>query len=100
MTPLIDPGILGADTLTSGSGPGYEEGRLMLGRNTKRSLAVLAAALLLALIALAGALCTAHPTARADGWTWDRPAAQPTAGPGIGPPTIDGWTWDDAVTDG
>jgi hypothetical protein len=54
----------------------------MLGRNTKHSLAVLSAALLLALIALAGALCPAHRTASVDGWTWDQPTA------------TDGWTWD------
>jgi hypothetical protein len=61
---------------------------MMLDRNMKGSAVVLAAALLLALIALSGALRTGHRTASADGWTWDRPAA------------IDGWTWDDAVTDG
>lgn len=71
----------------------------MLDRNMKRSLAVLAAALLLALVAVAGAVRTGHGTARADGWTWDRPAA--TDGwTWDRPATVDGWTWDDAVTDG
>jgi hypothetical protein len=69
----------------------------MLNRNTKRSLAVLAATLLLALIALAGALCTAHGTARANGWTWDRPA-ETDGWTWDRPAAVDGWTWDDAVT--
>jgi hypothetical protein len=71
----------------------------MLDRNTKRSLAVLAAVLLLALVAVAGAVRPAHGTARANGWTWDRPAA--TDGwTWDRPAAVDGWTWDDAVTDG
>ena len=69
----------------------------MLDRKTKRSLAVLAAALLLAVVALAGTLGTGHRTARADGWTWDRPAA--TDGwTWDRPAVIDGWTWDDGLT--
>jgi hypothetical protein len=59
----------------------------MLTRNTKRSVVVLAVALLLAALVLAGAFRTTSQHARADGWTWDR------AG-------IDGWTWDDSVSDG
>ena len=58
----------------------------MLTRNTKRTVAVLALALLAAALLLAGALRTPSHHARADGWTWDR------AG-------IDGWTWDNSVGD-
>ena len=58
----------------------------MLTRNTKRSVAVLALALLLAALVLAGAFRTASQHTRAGGWTWDR------AG-------IDGWTWDNSVDD-
>jgi hypothetical protein len=70
----------------------------MLDRNTKRSLAVLAATLLLALIVLAGVLRSSDGAARANGWTWDRPAA--TDGwTWDRPAQTDGWTWDTGTTD-